>query len=187
MSKKHEIKVTKVRISKENVTIEYNEITEDGTREVNFSSEDKPQQSFQKAVDDLRRHVIEICELPGDYHNDLSINSISLKYQGDKNTMGCVISAKKELLHSQTPFNIQTPYKIMNDTGVELQGDPLYYLTDECIQAIGSVTGEAKLYLDGNRLGNNQMKLEENEFKIAPSRQATFASKRKKRIEVVVE
>ncbi len=156
------IKITKVKVSDE-IEIHYEERRENGFGTVEFTSPDKPRKSFIDAFAALKSHLIEMCECPEEWEEEIEINSLSLNYKGERKTMGAVITATRKLLHSKIPMNLFTPHKTINEAGVALKGDGRLYLTPDCVTAIGVVTGEAKLFLDGARINDDQLTIF-NEF-----------------------
>jgi hypothetical protein len=157
--KKANIKVTYIKVG-DDIEIHYEERRENGMGTVKFSSEDKPRKSFTESFQALKTHVIDMCECPEDW--EIEVNSLSLNYKGERKTMGAVIAATRKLLHSKTPLNIITPHKTINEVGGG-KGDGRLFLTPDCVKIIGEVTGEAKLFLRGARINDDQLQIF-NEF-----------------------
>lgn len=164
--KKAKIKILYVKITDGNVLIRFEKQTEDGIETGEFNSPDKPRKSFQDAYNDLVPHLVEICELPKEWAPDIVMSSLSISYKGERNTMGAVISATRTLRHSRTPMNISSPFKQINDSGADLQGDSQIFLSPAFLKVAGAVAGEAKLFMEGARVGDNQLKIF-NEFENA--------------------
>lgn len=163
MAKKANIKIIKVKLASDEVVIHYEERRDNGFGTIEFTSPDKPRKSFLDAFYALKTHAIEMCECPESWEDEIEVNSLSLSYKGERKTMGAVIASTRKLLHSKTPMNLFTPFKNINDTGAELKGDGRLYLTPDCVTAIGVVTGEAKLFLSGARINDDQFEIF-NEF-----------------------
>lgn len=163
MPKKATIKITKVKLSDDQVIIHYEERRDNGFGTVEFASPDKPRKSFVDAFATLKSHAIEMCECPESWQDEIEVNSLNLSYKGERKTMGAVITSMRKLIHSKTPMNLFTPFKNINEIGAELNGDGRLFLTPDCVKAIGVVTGEAKLFLNGARINDDQFEIF-NEF-----------------------
>lgn len=52
---------------------------------------EEPAPNFLEALKDLRQFVIEMCELPEDYIDRITVKSVSLNYGGEADTIcGCI-------------------------------------------------------------------------------------------------
>lgn len=154
--------ITKVKLSKESkVHIEYRveRTVEEVTDYDMFTLDciDKPIPQFNLAMMELRKHVLEICEMPADDLEVMKImvKGVSFSYSGVDDVMGATIIAIKKLNKSNTPLMINTPHKFAEPHS-ENQGAEMC-LTEECIEVLEELINQAEKYLDGERA---QLKLD---------------------------
>lgn len=112
------------------------------------SEEARPE--FYKALQALAKYVIEMCELPDDYLDRITVRGVTFSYAGMAEVMGATISAGMKLENSYTELNLNTPHKA-SDSYSDQDPDPMQVLSDECIDALDRLCEEAQLYVDGER------------------------------------
>ena len=112
------------------------------------SEEARPE--FYAAMQSLNKHVIEMCELPDDYIERITVRGVSFSYAGMDDVMGATISAGMRLDDSYTQLNLNTPHKA-SDSYSGQDPDPMQVLDDKCVEALDRLCEEAELYIDGDR------------------------------------
>lgn len=148
--------ITKVKLGKDSkVHIEYKvpRTTESGEDFDQFTLDcvDKPLPALELAMLNLRKHVLDICEMPMDDTEvmKVKVKGVSFSYSGDNDVMGATITASKTLARSNAPLMINTPHKF-DQPHNENQGTEMC-LSDYCISALEEVIEQAEKYLDGER------------------------------------
>lgn len=156
------MKITKIKFKDGRVELEYNvdikiknvEGFETQTNELALKSTEKPAPEFDAALQALAEDVCEILELPEDYINGITVTGVSFSYSSG--VMGAVITAKKTLKDSNSPFNLNTPFKpskVYNEGAPE---DNL--LSSDTVAKLEYLMTQAEYYIEGRRA---QIRLEE--------------------------
>lgn len=101
--------------------------------------------SLYAAFDNLSPFAHEICELSASDKDLVSAFAISLSYNGEEETLGAVITARKTLKNSNTKLILNTPHKIADSP------DDKQLLSPDCIAVISKITTEAEKYVNGER------------------------------------
>lgn len=170
--------ITKIKLGKESkVHIEYRvpRSTEDGDDYDLFTLDcvDKPLPAFEDAMMELRKHVLDICEMPADDLEVMKVivKGVSFSYSGDDDVMGATIIAIKTLNKSNTRLMINTPHKFSQPHS-ENQGAEMC-LSYDCIMVLEELIEQAEKYLDGERAqlkldltGNAGKEGDENKLKL---------------------
>jgi len=143
-------KIKRVRVSaKDNkVDIEYEERNQHGKwDEFKMRCEESPLPSFNKALQALTTHVVQLCELPKDATDRLFVRGLTLAYTGQDShpQMGVSIIAQLKLKNADSPLNVLTPHKIEGSPA------PKRRLSDDCLKAVNAVIDETTKYIDGER------------------------------------
>ncbi|MBP2635017.1 MAG: hypothetical protein H6Q72_924 [Firmicutes bacterium] len=112
------------------------------------SEEARPE--FYAAMQSLKKYVVEMCELPDDYLDRITVRGVSFSYAGMDEVMGATISAGMRLDDSYTQLNLNTPHKASGSYSGQ-DPDPMQVLSDKCIDALDILCEEAGLYVDGER------------------------------------
>lgn len=143
-----ELNIRKMRRSAKKLSFTYL----NGEEEHSASYKDNPLPSFGPALDALAPLVCELCELPHDYKDGLTVSGLTLAESGK---VECVtIVAKKEIAGNSRPFNIATPL-IPIDQPEEGEGT---HLTIAQAILVETALEEARKYIRGER-AQGQMKL----------------------------
>lgn len=104
---------------------------------------------FYKALEALKEHVTQICELPDEYEGRMTPSGVSFSYDKDGgNIWSAVITAQMKLDYNPAPLNIVTPYK---SNAVPENCDEDYALSLECQMALKILETEAFAYINGDR------------------------------------
>jgi hypothetical protein len=145
------MKIHKVRYSsKAGVTIDYeaeNQSKPGTTDHITLCSQEPAREEFEKALEALKPHLLEMLELPEGYGSGLTVSGATFTHKNE--AVKVVIVGKKVLSGTNSPFNIITPAKPMI-VKEESASDDL--VTDECREALNNLIAEAKLYAKGERL-----------------------------------
>jgi len=148
--------ITKVKLGKDSkIRIEYRieRIVKDNRDYDEFALNcvDKPLPEFELAFLKLRKHVLEICELPVDDTEiaKIIVKGISFSYSGENDVMGVTITASRTLAKSNAPLIVNTPHKFDKPHN-ENQGTEMC-LTDDCYAALAELLEQTEKYLDGER------------------------------------
>ena len=151
--------ITKVKFGKENkIHIEYKV-----ERQVNGKTDydeftlncvDKPRPEFEVVFINLRKHVLEICELPADVSDveKVIVKGVSFSYsesESGESVMGATITASRSLSKSNAPLIINTPHKF--DVAHNDKQPITLLLTPECADLLYELIEEAEKYIDGER------------------------------------
>lgn len=142
----------------EKISINYQIERENGNYdEFSMTSCDAPLPSFKEALDQLRQHVIDMCELPNMDLDKIVVRGVTFSYGGEDDIMGATIIAWKKLSRSNTDLNINTPHKAAEYYSGNGNGDPKQLLSDECVDDLNIVMSECEKYIKGKR---QQLELE---------------------------
>lgn len=143
------IRIRKIKLA-EKVKIEYEVLECDKVKEeYSLTSIDKPLPSFAEAMQVLARSVVEICELPDEDINHITVSGVSFSCGGEKQVMGAVITAQKKLKKTDAPLNLNTPHKTEEPYGET--GSASQLLDDETVDKLYTVIKEAMRYIEGER------------------------------------
>lgn len=141
---------TKIKYTEKGVYIAYQQGA-GFVNEYTVKCTDEPAPNFLEALMDLRQFCIEMCELPEDYLDRITVKSVSLNYGGEADTMGATITACMELYNSNAPLNINTPNKPEAPYNPDQEWDEKTCLTEDCVYAIRNLALAAEEYLLGTR------------------------------------
>jgi len=142
--------VTKVSWDGERVLVRFECIQLKGVDEFEFKCCDEPAPELLSALNALRPHVADICDLPDGYCADLEIRGASFSYGGEGRVMGATITALKKLATANAPLVLNTPhlasapYNEDTDDGLLLPG--------EAVDALRALQEQSLKYVDGQRM-----------------------------------
>lgn len=150
------MRIKKVKITKEEkIYMVYEQMSKNGFQdEYSFTCSEPARPEFYKAINNLTKYVIEMCELPEDYAERIIVKGVSYSYGGEAEVMGATISAQMILYESNQNLNINTPHKA-SDSYSEAPADEKQLLTSDCIEALEELQRECKLYIKGERAQGN--------------------------------
>lgn len=146
------VRIKKVKVTSEKkIQMSYEKLNKNNSwDEYSFTCSDEARPSFYNAMKDLAKHVIEMCELPGDYISKIDVRSVSVSYGGEAEVMGATISAQMTLEKSNCNLNLNTPHKASDSySGGEADGKQL--LRCDCVDDLKALYAECELYIDGDR------------------------------------
>jgi hypothetical protein len=138
--------ITKIKLTDKEIFLQWEEFNEGSGENDAFAihSKDTPHPDFDGAVNELRKWVLELCEIT-DHAASIEIKGLTLKAQ--ENQFGASIAASKELQYSTTPLNLNTPFKWSE----EVEGNEEQALPEGAVKAIEAVCGEACRFIKGKR------------------------------------
>jgi hypothetical protein len=143
-------RVTKVKYDGERVAIAYDAIKPDGAADhYTLDCDDAPAPGFTKALQKLAKHILELCELPEEYGQGLTVRGVSFSYSGDHAVMGAVVTALKALQMVASPLVLNTPHQ--TEAPVSDSGDPSVCMTTAFAKDLQAVQVQAERYIDGKR------------------------------------
>ena len=115
-----------------------------------YESDDAPKPELEKVLQELKRHWMDICEVPDDWEDDLTVRGLTV---GDrKGRMGIVISVIRDLKESNTPLSISCPYT--QEELMDAEGDnppELSVYPASCGETIKKLQEMAIQYYKGDR------------------------------------
>lgn len=93
--------------------------------------------------------VVDICELPGQDLEVITVKGVTFVYDEEDGRMGAVITAQKKLLGSNSPLCLNTPFKMA--TPKDANQDPKSLLPAQCDLRLLAIVDETVLYVNGDR------------------------------------
>lgn len=149
-------RICKIKISKENrVEINYQQKSQtDAWNDFSMSCVEKGEPALYLSLHELRQDVIEMCELPKDYTDRITVKGVSFSYGGEKEVMGATISAAMTLEYSNCPLNLNTPHKA-SDSYNDNEADVKQLLSGDCVERLLALQKAAERYVDGVRAQGN--------------------------------
>lgn len=127
---------------------------EAGYDEYDIICKEEPKPDFHKALDDLKPHLTELCELPAKDTKLTKINGVDFTYAGENDVMGAVIMGTKALVNSDAGLALNSPHKTDGAYKGE-KADPKTLLGKDLVKALKKVQKEAANYLEGIRHQTN--------------------------------
>jgi hypothetical protein len=146
------LRIKKVKVTKEKrILIMYEKKGKNGWwDEYSLTCSEDARPEFHQTLRDLRTHVLDMCELPENYLDRLTVRGVSFSYGGEAEVMGATISASMELYESNQGLNINTPHKA-EDSYCDAPADPKQLLDAKCIKCLDRLMEESELYIQGDR------------------------------------
>ncbi len=137
---------TKIRLTDTAVELIWNDNTETDKQITELSSTDLPEPSFTEALQAFLPDVLSLLELPAGY--DVTVRSVSIKYKGEADRRGIVVTCLKEIEAVNSPFVIHTPLVMERVEDDEYEDS---FIGDGLFDQLTVLTDEAQRYLDGHR------------------------------------
>ena len=116
-----------------------------GVEHIKFTCDDEPTPDFDEALQALRPLIGDITELDPDYLSHAVVKSITFSEKSDKK--GVVITATRPVEDSNAPFNIATPFRLIESLD-EAQQRLVYAMEDQGIAYLNGDRTQASLPLD---------------------------------------
>jgi hypothetical protein len=153
------MRFTKIKKTKEGkIFLEYQEQNPNGQYDnYSFECTEAALPEFTQALSALAPDMLELCELPEDRLSRITVKAVSLAYSGDKEVMGACISGCMELLLSNCPLNLNTPFKPSGSYNDNPPADD-QILSGVTVSRIEKLCDEARRYLRGERAQGNLFK-----------------------------
>lgn len=123
--------------------------TTEGSSEISheLESDEAPRPEFVKALGAFLGFVLRICELTPKYGDGMEVTSLSISRNAKSGRLGLVITAKKPVAQSNSPFLIHTPHLSEASESEDGAGAFMVGMAD-CLDA---AIEEATAYINGVR------------------------------------
>lgn len=156
------MQITKIKNLNDEVFIEWKTNCKTGGFNVNsVRSKDKAVPEFYEALEALRPHLIELCELKKYPEEDFKTTGISLSFKGENDQKYVTIKGMRSYKKSSGCQALNTPTK-----AAEIEGDQEKQkkdiLSDEAIEAVDRFIKAAEGFIKGERTQTNMFD-EDNE------------------------
>jgi hypothetical protein len=147
------MRIKKVKVTKEKrINMVYETKSKRGYwDEYSFTCSEEARPEFYTVLSELAQDVIEMCELPSDYIDRITVRSVSYSYGGENNTMGATISAGMKLDNSYQDLNLNTPHKASAMYNSDTPDDEMQLLSSDCIERLEALQEECEAYIKGDR------------------------------------
>ena len=145
------MRIKKVKVTKFNQVHMIYENGPGNRDEYGFTRFDRARPEFYKAMEAMKIHVLDMCELPEDYLERITIRGVSYSYGGENETMGATISAAMTLENSYPALNLLTPHKASEMYCPDTPDDDKQLLSGECVEALLELRVECEKYIQGDR------------------------------------
>lgn len=144
------MRFTKIKFDGKRIFLNYETLRDSSEPDkFQFESSEKPSPSFNEALQRLKWHIGDICELETKYIHSIEVRSVSFSYGGENDTMGATITGLKTLGTANAPLVINTPHLPTEDYSGN--NPAAFTLSVSCIKDIGLLIDEANKYLEGER------------------------------------
>jgi hypothetical protein len=153
-----EVIVTSVRYNGRSITCKWDQ----GGDACSRTFHDNPLPSFVKALEALKSHVCDLCELPAKDEEKIEVKGITINALGDDNQQSVIVATKK-LKRAKRVMNITTPLLAMWEPKKK-DADPGDRMDEATAKAIAKVEAETKKYICGER-AQGKLALEEEKPK----------------------
>jgi hypothetical protein len=142
------MKFSRISVTKKGVELAYERKDEHKSEEVVAKSAERPLPSFADALQSFDAFVIDLLEIPKQWRENLSITTLNLSE--DKNGYrGLIVTATRPIPKAyDRPLVMNTP---LVREGSEDASDEACTLSDEVLELVALVEGEAVRYLNGER------------------------------------
>jgi len=142
------MKFSRISVTKKGVELAYERKDEHKSEEVVAKSAERPLPSFADALQSFAAFVIDLLEIPDEWRENLTITTLNLSE--DKNGYrGLIVTATRPIPKAyDRPLVMNTP---LVREGSEDASDEACTLSDEVLELVSLVEGEAVRYLNGER------------------------------------
>lgn len=114
---------------------------------------DAPKESFDVAIQNLKTHALELCELPQGEIGRIAVTGMEIQRKGDHQVIGASLLLTRSLKKSSTKLSFSTPLKYVDKvTDGPDKGD---VFSKEAAKAVKTMIKEAEKYVEGKRLQTN--------------------------------
>jgi hypothetical protein len=135
---------SKIKYSKGKVELAWTDERATRTITHDLSSFDEPLQEFKDALQALADHVIDVCELPDEWVEGLTVIGVSFS-ENDTQGLGIVVTATKKLTQANAPLVLNTPH-------MSAEGSAgMSRLSTRTLDLIDTLEAEARRYHVGER------------------------------------
>jgi hypothetical protein len=148
------LRIKKVKVTKEQkIMMVYEMRNKKGifADEYSFTCSEEARPEFYAALKDMAQDVLEMCELPENYMDRITVRGVSFSYGGENDTLGATISAAMELKNSYPNLNINTPHKAAEMYCPDTPDDEMQLLSGDCFERLEILLKECEKYVKGER------------------------------------
>jgi len=143
------LRIIRVKVSDKEVSIQYQKTNgRGGWDSFTLKSPELPRPELKDRVKALAVDVVDLCELPANYHGRVGVTAVAFGYEGA--LRGATISANMQLMHASELLRLTTPYK-MNDVKAGKHKDESLLLSIECDYRLQELIEECVKFIDGHR------------------------------------
>jgi hypothetical protein len=114
-----------------------------------FECDDEVHPDLTKALQAMKPHLLENCELPDDRLVDVKSITCTYKAMDVGEVRGLVISGVRQLQNSNAPMVLTMPHK--TDQPYTEDGDDRICLSSACLDDLDRLSEEVFAYVDGKR------------------------------------
>lgn len=146
------MRIKKVKVNKAGkIIMEWEQQAKSGSGwdEYSFCCSEDARPEFHDALKVLAQDVIEMCELPDNYLEKITVKGVSFSWSQD--IMGAVIVASMKLDKSHQSLNLNTPHKASEMYNPDTPEDEKQLLSSECYERLEVLLQESELYIQGER------------------------------------
>jgi len=112
-----------------------------------IGSDKPPAPKFAEAIDALKDHMIEMCELAK--KSIIKITTISFSYHGEVDVQAAVVTFQKKLTNGNAVITINSPMKYVEP--VTDSTPKAQIMSEEMAELMETITSESKKYVKGVR------------------------------------
>jgi len=143
----------KIKLLKsETIIIWENKNSSEGFDNFTFSTAEKPDPKFQKAMTELGPHIAKICELEDTKDNPVTGNGITFKYNDELKKDGVILSGRRKLKNSTNNMNLSTPLKYIQGPTDKMKDN--IAIPKEVAKELEVIKKLAKQFMKGQRAQN---------------------------------
>ena len=140
--------IKKVKLMKEEgVSVEVNMSSDGNSFNGGIGSKKAPAPEMTKAIEDLKEHVIEMCELSK--KSTIKICSISFSYHGEVEVQGAIVTFQKKLMSGNAVITINSPLKYGKEVTESTPKSQI--MSEGMAELMETITSEAKKFVKGVR------------------------------------
>jgi len=115
-----------------------------------YESNDRPLPVLERKLQEMKRHLMDFCELPEEWEDDITVLAVSAKYAGN-GSLGVTISGKRDLEGSNRPLVINSPYFHEEQDEEDIEGAELGIFGPELKDAFKELERLAFDFINGSR------------------------------------
>jgi len=130
-----------------------------------FESQDEPADEFGEALQSLAGDVEKMCEIPHDGLHGILVTGVTFSYGGEKEVMGAMITAQRQLVNNPCAWNVNTPHKA-SDSYSDTPAPREQLLQEDTIARLNDLIEQAEGYIQGTRKQTSFLKDDKTEVTV---------------------